>query len=296
MRTYDTEAKQMFYRLVMGGGDNNIHMGLFTGETDHTQIIQASQNTIAFDIQLMEVAAGGKLGRHSRILELGSATGGAAIELIKRFGCHVTGLNICPAQNAAAESSAQALGLSDKFCTVEASFDEKWPDNWTESYDAVFSIDSLVYSQHKGALMKQVSCVLKPGGVFAFSDLLATEGGTDEDRAALTRMLPGLSAATASHYITSMAAAGLTLAAYVDLSHHMGQTYCAMKHQIDKHYQELLTGGNTREHLDQYKASLEERIHLISIGRFSMDWGAFAAKKLPGSSGTSSTIVGALQQ
>ena len=274
-------ASAVFYRTVMGGGDNSIHYGLFIGDAagDESKVRNASRNTVDFVARLMEVAACGGITSGSKVLELGSATGNTAQRLIQRFGCHVTGLNICPEQNKTAETAARELGFAEKFTAVAGSFDEGWPEEWAEEFDVVLSIDSLVHSTDKCKLMRQAARVLRPGGVLTFSDVLSTETASAEQQAAMRRVLPGLTFARPSEYIDSLSAAGLSLTAYVDFSDHLALTYAGMVHQIDRHRAEMAAAGVPDKYMDDYRASLEERLIQMSAGTYGVGWGAFSAQK-----------------
>ncbi len=87
-----------------------------------------------------------------------------------------------------------------------------------ESFDAVFSKDSLLHIPDKQALYREVLRVLKPGGVFAASDWLAGEGAADD--AALRRYIEliGLdfTMATAAETAAAMRNAGFVDVATVD--------------------------------------------------------------------------------
>ena len=102
-----------------------------------------------------------------RLLDLGGGIGGPARWIAARFGCHVTSLDLTPEFCRAAEELNAATGLSDCVGVVEGSaadlpFSEA-------AFDRVYSQNVAMNIEYKRRFYAEVFCVLRPGGVFAFS-------------------------------------------------------------------------------------------------------------------------------
>lgn len=105
-------------------------------------------------------------------LDIGFGTGGPAITLARDHGlAKVVGIDIEPQLRDRAIAHAEHAGVADRidFQIVTPGrlpFDD-------DSFDLVFSKDSLIHIEDKPGLFADVIRVLKPGGVFAASDWLA---------------------------------------------------------------------------------------------------------------------------
>ena len=86
---YDTDDTDLFYQKVSGG--EHVHIGLFEREDEPLEI--AKKRTVESMASLVKISS------NSRVLDLGSGYGGAARFLVKKYGCHVTCLNISTKQN-----------------------------------------------------------------------------------------------------------------------------------------------------------------------------------------------------
>jgi ubiquinone/menaquinone biosynthesis C-methylase UbiE len=122
---------------------------------------------------LLALHAAGPHASDHRLLDVASGRGGAAVHARLRYGLEVTGIDITPYNARRATHNAQAkltwpdvrfsMGNSQGMPLAEASFPLVW------------SIESPAHFPDKPAFLKEVSRVLKPGGVFTFADLLVVD-------------------------------------------------------------------------------------------------------------------------
>lgn len=145
----------------------------------------------------------------AHVLDIGSGSGAITISLVRDHGAaRVTGIDVESPVCAAARRRAEAAGLSDRIDIVEVSpgpfpFED-------ESFDIVFSKDSIIHIPDKEALAAEVFRVLKPGGWFAASDWLISHDGDPSPDMAAYIALEDLDFAMASpaRYKTALDGAG----------------------------------------------------------------------------------------
>lgn len=113
-----------------------------------------------------------------RLLDIGCGTGGPAIVLAGEKGARVAALDVEPLLIERARRFAGEAGVADR---IDFHLVEPGPLPFeAESFDAVFSKDSLIHIPDKPALYAEILRVLEPGGSFAASDWLAGEGAMDD--------------------------------------------------------------------------------------------------------------------
>ena len=116
------------------------------------------------------------------VLDIGFGTGGPAIELARKHRAgKIIGIDVEPQLRERALANIEQSGVSDRIDLriVEPGalpFDD-------ESFDVVFSKDTMAHIEDKQALFLEVRRVLKAGGVFVASDWLS--GGGEAAVAAL---------------------------------------------------------------------------------------------------------------
>ena len=110
------------------------------------------------------------IGPQHDVLDVCSGLGGPARHLADRVGCRVTGLDLNAGRIAAARRFAQRVGLADRVRFEQG--DALAMPFAPESFDVVMGQEAWCHVPHKPRLIAECARVLRPGGVFAFTDIL----------------------------------------------------------------------------------------------------------------------------
>jgi len=159
---YDENEVAAFYRLCWGGSD--IHIGRY--DTGAKTVAEASLAMTRYLLSLANLREG------NHVLDVACGYGGTLRELA-RLGCHANGIDISQVcVNEARRANAEA-GLDDKISVEVGDFHNiKSADN---TWDACVCQESIIHSADRPKVFAEVYRVLRPGGVFALSDILTAE-------------------------------------------------------------------------------------------------------------------------
>lgn len=115
----------------------------------------------------------------AHVLEIGCGTGETACFVARRYHCTVAAVDVSPAMIAGAKARALAQGLEHRVdCRVADVLALPFPDN---SFDYVVCQAVLMFVD-KGAALREIQRVLRPGGVFAGLEFSWKRAPTDEVR------------------------------------------------------------------------------------------------------------------
>ena len=195
---YDDDAVSKFYELCWGGSD--IHIGKYA--TGNETIADASAAMTQHLIEQTGVSSGDK------VLEIACGFGGT-LRTLANIGCHMKGIDISRACVEHARQVATAAGL-DEMIEVDVG-DFHAIDSDADAWDVVICQDSLIHSQDRPKVLGEVHRVLRPGGVFGFSDLLTAEGADLEPVEAAFARLGAAAGITIHHYQDMARTAGFEI-------------------------------------------------------------------------------------
>jgi SAM-dependent methyltransferase len=111
----------------------------------------------------------------TRVIDLGGGAGGPARTLAVEFGCEVTVVDLSPGFVEVGHFLTERTGLSDRVqFVVGSAFDIPVAG---ASFDLAWTQHAQMNMPDKAALFREVARVLRPGGRFAFHEILAGSGG-----------------------------------------------------------------------------------------------------------------------
>jgi len=108
------------------------------------------------------------------VLDIGCGLGGPSRVLAAEFGCHVTGLDLTPEFIRSGQILTEKCGLGSRVTFVEGNaLDMPFPD---AHFDAAWTQHVVMNIRDRATLYSETFRVLKPGGAFAFFDILKGTG------------------------------------------------------------------------------------------------------------------------
>ena len=124
----------------------------------------------------------------TRMLDVGSGLGGAAMRLAGTYGCSVTGLELLESNLQTATKTVEARGLTHliRFQLGDATVMPFADD----AFSMVWGQDAWCHVPDRNAVIGECARVLEPGGTIAFADWLLTAARTRPIDATCFRPLP----------------------------------------------------------------------------------------------------------
>ena len=258
---YNSDDADRFYFTIWGGED--IHVGLY--ETPQEEIAPASRRTVA------EMAGQVGIDAGTKVVDLGAGYGGAARQLAKAYGCHVSCLNLSEVENDRNRGMNTQQGLDHLIDVVDGSFEDlPYEDN---SFDVVWSQDSLLHSGDRVRVIAEMVRVLKPNGKIVFTDPMQSDKA---DREALRPIYDRLhleSMGSPAFYRRELAKHGLEVSfddRTPQLATHYGRVLAELEAREDE-----VSGTVSEEYRTRMKAGLRHWVEGGNAGNLA--WGIFTA-------------------
>lgn len=262
---YDSDDANAFYSLVWGGED--LHVGLYD---DTNSIKEASVTTVDRMAEMVP-----KLNESTRIIDLGAGYGGSMRRIVQRFGCSATCLNISETQNDTNRQKNRRAGLADRISVVHGVF-ERIPEA-DASFDVAWSQDAMLHSDQRARVISEVARVLKPGGVYVFTDPMQADDVPEGVLQPVYDRLQLNDLASPRFYREAAAMAGLEVLRQENQTHHLRTHYSRVREELLAHRAKLIANGASEDYLDRMVRGLENWVKAADAGY--LFWGIHVMRK-----------------
>lgn len=262
---YNDQSADRFYYSVWGGED--IHIGIYRYPSE--SIFTASRRTVETMCAFLP-----RLNASTRVLDIGAGYGGSARYLAMQFQCQVTCLNLSDVQNQKNRKQTEEAGLDSLIEVVDGSFENiPLPPN---SFEVVWSQDAILHSGDRKKVLEEVHRVLKPGGVFIFTDPMQSDECPKEALAPVLARIHLESLGSPGFYRQIAAQLGWVELKFEDLSSQLPIHYGCVLEEITGRETEIVRQC-TAEYIGRMKTGLG---HWIKNGRKGyLKWGIFLFQK-----------------
>ncbi|MCG5536037.1 methyltransferase domain-containing protein [Ectothiorhodospira mobilis] len=262
---YNSEDADNFYFRVWGGED--IHIGLY--ESDDEPIPDASRRTVAHMGDLL-----GEPSKDAKVLDVGAGYGGAARYLAATFGCHVTALNLSEVENERDREMNKAQKLDHLIDVWDGSFEDiPAKDN---SFDVVWSQDAILHSGNRTKVVEEVARVLKPGGVFIFTDPMQTDDAPKDKLQPIYDRIHLETLGSPGFYREAAKKVGLEEIAFEDHTHQLPRHYGRVLKELESR-EDSLKGLISDDYISRMKKGLQHWVDGGNAGHLC--WGIFRFRK-----------------
>jgi tocopherol O-methyltransferase len=174
MDTYNDKAKiRHHYDLI-----SPYYQALWGDHLHHGYWIRGDETKEQAQTQLVEkLALAAKIPPGARLADIGCGFGGSSILLAKTHAVRPVGITISAVQAKMAAQAACVAGVDAPFLVMDAealAFAR-------ESFDVVWSLESISHYQRKPEFFASAAALVRPGGVFAILDWFRNPGLERDD-------------------------------------------------------------------------------------------------------------------
>jgi len=211
--THPISEKQVLDKLVQDGFDlSAVHQGILQDyDQDHFGGLAAT-DTLA---RLVNIS------RSTHILDVCCGLGGPARYLAYHYGSCVTGIDLNQSRVDGAVRLTEMVGLEEKVSFYRANAHSSALPS--DEFDALIAQEAFCHIPDKPRLLTECVRLLKPGGLIAFTDILATTSMTTTVRKRLRQEMAFLELDTLDGYQVLLEANGCLLKKAEDLSEEWAQ-------------------------------------------------------------------------
>ncbi len=169
MDAYNDKAKVRHHYDVV----SPYYQALWGAHLHHGYWIRGDETKEQAQTQLVEhLARAANILPGARLADIGCGFGGSSIQLAKTHAVRPVGITISPVQAKMAAEAAQVAGVAAPFLVMDA----EALGFARESFDVVWSLESISHYQHKPEFFASAAALVRPGGVFAILDWFRKPG------------------------------------------------------------------------------------------------------------------------
>ncbi len=258
---YNSSDAENFYSSLWGGED--IHIGLYQSVDE--PVLDASHRTV----EHMAAQIGPSL-RGAEVLDIGGGYGGSARYIAREYHAKVVSLNLSEVQNRRGRRQNMEQGLADQVRIVDGDFENiPYRDS---SFDVVWSQDAMLHSGDRTRVLEEVRRVLKPGGIFIFTDPMATDDCSLDDLKPVLARIQLNTMGSPGFYRKELARLGFSERDFDDHTHQLPRHYGRVREELDKSAEELInTGKISQTYVDNMRTGLGHWVDAGNAG--NLTWG-----------------------
>ena len=263
---YNSQDAHNFYYRIWGGED--LHLGIY--ESENEDIYKASRRAVDRIASYAE-----KIDENTKVIDFGGGFGGSARHLAKKFGCHVTVINLSETENERGRKMNKEQGLSHLIDIIDGSYDDVPFDD--ESFDVVWSEDAILHSNNKTKVVQEAYRLLKPGGDFIFSDPMQTDNCDEKVLKPIYERINLSALGSPAFYKEACKKAGFKEMCFEELDKHLVTHYSRVLEETEKNEDDLQEYVS-KDYIENMKKGLR---HWIKGGKENnLTWGVFHFKKV----------------
>jgi sarcosine/dimethylglycine N-methyltransferase len=262
---YNSEDAHNFYYKVWGGED--LHLGIYKTKDD--DIYSASRRTIDTMASYAD-----KIDENTRIIDLGGGFSGSARHLAKKYGCHVTVLNLSETENNRGRKMNKEQGLDHLIDVIDGSYEDIPFDENT--FDIIWSEDAILHSENRDKVLEEAYRVLKPNGEFIFTDPMQSNNCDEGVLQPIYKRINLASLGSPDFYIETAQKIGFKEVGFDEMQEQLALSYSKVLENLETKEPEL-EGLVSEEYRENMKTGLRHWIKGGNEG--NLTWGIFHFRK-----------------
>jgi sarcosine/dimethylglycine N-methyltransferase len=255
---YDSDDADTFYHTIWGGED--LHVGIYEATHDIRTASDATVDRMAEKL---------KIGPETRVVDFGAGYGGSMRRVVKKTGASAVCLNISETQNDRNRHNVRRAGLMDRIAVKHGVFEDVPEED--ESFDIVWSQDSILHSAERAKVLQEAFRVLKPGGTLIFTDPCQADDVGPGVLQPVYNRLQLNDLGSARFYREAAEGAGFRLVEQEERTADLRTHYARILEELNANYDKLRDAGVSAQYLDNMATGLEHWVKAADAG--NLWWG-----------------------
>lgn len=215
------------------------------------------------------------LNENMKILDVGSGIGGSPFYMNKISGCEVVGIDLSVNMIEIGLEKLEKYNMQEKIRFEVADCTKRtFPDN---SFDVIYSRDTILHISDKPALFRNFYKWLKPGGQILITDYCAAEKSTWNNEFSAYVASRGYDLHTPANYGKMLEGAGFKNVDAVDETVYWRDILVRERAKMEGEEKEKFLGDFSQEDLDALVSGWSIKVKRVDAGM--QKWGVFYGRK-----------------